>query len=84
MGLIKKMLYLAIYILLTIIPILITVAFFTLFERKLLASIQRRKGPNVVGFWGLLQPISDGLKLIIKEFIIPKKSIIGIFIFSPL
>lgn len=54
-----------------IIPVLVSVAFFTLLERKLMAYIQRRKGPNVVGIAGLLQPFADGLKLLIKEPIIP-------------
>jgi NADH:ubiquinone oxidoreductase subunit H len=81
---IKTIIALFLNILLTLLPVLITVAFFTLFERKLLASIQRRRGPNVVGFWGLLQPIADGLKLVIKEFIIPQKSVFGVFIFSPI
>ena len=50
-----------------IIPLLIAIAFLTIAERKLLGSIQRRKGPNVVGFLGLLQPFADGLKLFSKE-----------------
>jgi NADH:ubiquinone oxidoreductase subunit H len=45
-----------------IVPLLIAVAYFTLVERKIIASIQRRKGPNVVGAYGLLQPLADGLK----------------------
>jgi len=49
-----------------------------------MASIQRRKGPNVVGFWGLLQPLADGLKLVIKEIIIPRKSNVLLFIFAPI
>ena len=53
--------------LLLIIFLLVAVAFYTLAERKVMASIQRRLGPNVVGPWGLLQPLADGLKLIIKE-----------------
>jgi len=67
-----------------IVPILLTVAFFTLFERKLMSSVQRRRGPNVVGFWGFLQPIADGLKLIIKEFITPRRAMPTVFVFSPL
>jgi len=55
----------------TIISVLLTVAFFTIAERKLLASIQRRRGPNVVGFWGTLQAFADGLKLLLKEVIVP-------------
>ena len=53
-------------ILILILPILIAVAYFTLAERKILSTIQRRKGPNVVGTFGLLQPLSDGLKLFVK------------------
>jgi len=50
-----------------ILPILLAVAFFTVFERKILASMQRRRGPNVVGLYGLLQAIADALKLLSKE-----------------
>ena len=53
---------------------LLCIAFFTIAERKLLASIQRRKGPNVTGFWGILQAFADGLKLLLKEVIIPVRS----------
>jgi hypothetical protein len=60
--------------LLLITPIIISVAFFTLTERKITASVQRRKGPDVVGIWGLLQPIADGVKLVTKEFIVPSKA----------
>lgn len=54
-----------------LIPLLIAVAYFTLVERKFMGSMQRRKGPNVVGFLGLLQPLADGLKLFSKETILP-------------
>ena len=67
-----------------IVPILISVAYFTLAERKILGSIQRRKGPNVVGIYGLLQPLSDGLKLFVKESIIPSNSNKFVFILAPL
>lgn len=67
-----------------IIGLLIAVAFFTLLERKAMASMQRRKGPNVVGFWGLLQPLADGLKLLAKEIIVPRRATITVFIGSPL
>jgi len=72
-----------VYSLLTLIPLLIVVAFFTLIERKVMASIQRRKGPNVVGIFGFLQPFADGLKLVIKEVIIPNKANKFLFIFGP-
>ena len=49
-----------------------------------MGSIQRRKGPNVVGFWGLLQPIADGLKLIIKEILIPRKANIPVYLLAPI
>ena len=67
-----------------IIPILLAVAFFTVFERKILASMQRRRGPNVVGLYGLLQAIADALKLLSKETLIPSSSNIYIFILSPI
>lgn len=69
---------------LKIVFILVAVAYFTLAERKVMASIQRRRGPNVVGFWGLLQPIADGLKLVVKELVIPSRSNARIFVLAPL
>jgi len=67
-----------------IIPLLLTVALLTLAERKVLASVQRRRGPNVVGFLGLMQPFADGFKLLIKETILPSTSSKFLFIFSPI
>jgi NADH-quinone oxidoreductase subunit H len=67
-----------------VIPLLISIAYLTIAERKLLGSIQRRKGPNVVGFLGLLQPFADGLKLFSKETILPKDSNVYVFILAPL
>jgi NADH-quinone oxidoreductase subunit H len=67
-----------------IIPLLLTVALLTLAERKVLASVQRRKGPNVVGFLGLMQPFADGFKLLIKETVLPSTSSKFLFIFSPI
>ncbi len=60
-------------IFLIIVPLLLSVAYFTLAERKIMASIQRRRGPDVIGYLGLLQPLADGLKLFIKETILPLK-----------
>ena len=68
----------------TIIAILISVAYFTLIERKLLSTIQRRKGPNVVGVFGLLQPLSDGLKLFVKETVLPSNCDVFLFIMAPI
>jgi len=67
-----------------ILPILLAVAFFTVFERKILAAMQRRRGPNVVGIYGLLQAIADAIKLLSKETLIPGSSNLYIFIFSPI
>ncbi len=67
-----------------ILLLLIAVAFFVLFERKILGSVQRRRGPNVVGLYGLLQSVADGFKLILKETIIPSSSNPLIFVLSPI
>lgn len=69
-------------VLLFLVPVLISVAFLTLFERKVLASIQKRVGPNLTGLTGLLQALADALKLVLKESIIPTKSNSFIFIAS--
>nr|QXU60294.1 NADH dehydrogenase subunit 1 [Pternistis ahantensis] len=66
------------------IPILIAVAFLTLVERKILSYMQARKGPNIVGPFGLLQPIADGVKLFIKEPIRPSTSSPFLFITTPI
>jgi NADH-quinone oxidoreductase subunit H len=67
-----------------IVPVLIAVAFFTVAERKIMGAIQRRRGPNVVGFMGLLQALADGLKLFVKETTLPSNSNLTIFIIAPM
>lgn len=66
-----------------IIPLLIIVAFFTVFERKVMAIAQRRQGPNVVGLDGFLQAFADGFKLFLKEIIIPFSSNYYVFLLGP-
>lgn len=64
--------------------LLISIAYLTLAERKILGAIQLRKGPQVVGLFGLLQPLADGAKLLFKEFIFPRNSNKKLFFISPL
>lgn len=66
-----------------VIPLLLGVAFLTLAERKVMAAMQRRKGPNVVGPLGVFQPIADGLKLLMKEPILPNSANLVLFVFAP-
>jgi NADH-ubiquinone oxidoreductase chain 1 len=70
-------------IIVLILPALLVIAFITIAERKTMASMQRRIGPNIVGIYGLLQPFADALKLLIKEFIAPTQSNIILFILGP-
>ena len=67
-----------------IVPLLVAVAYLTLLERKVMASMQQRRGPNVVGLFGLLQPLADGLKLLVKETILPSSANTVIFIMAPI
>jgi NADH-ubiquinone oxidoreductase chain 1 len=64
--------------------VLLVVAFITIAERKTMASMQRRLGPNVVGYYGILQPFADALKLLIKEYIAPTQANIILFFVGPL
>ncbi|MBD74744.1 MAG: NADH-quinone oxidoreductase subunit NuoH [Rickettsiales bacterium] len=70
-------------ILLIIIPLLIMIAYLTFFERKVIGYMQLRRGPNVVGPFGLFQPLADGIKLLTKETIIPSNSNKVVFLFAP-
>ena len=78
------MLTLILQILAIVVPLLISVAYFTLVERKVMGSIQRRRGPNVIGYLGLLQPLADGLKLFAKETILPSNANTFIFLLAPI
>ena len=71
------------YFLVITIPLLLSVAYFTLAERKIMAAMQRRIGPNAVGYWGLLQPLADGLKLVTKQTVVPTKANRTLFLFAP-
>ena len=71
-------------ILLIVLPLLGAVAYLTLAERKVIAAMQLRKGPNVVGPFGLFQPVADGVKLLFKETIIPSGANRVVFILAPM
>ena len=70
-------------VLIVVVPVLLTVAFVTIAERKTMASMQRRLGPNSVGYYGLLQAFADALKLLLKEYISPTQSNILLFFIGP-
>jgi NADH-quinone oxidoreductase subunit H len=80
---IESCIYSISYSLLAAVCVLVSVAYYTLLDRNVMASIQRRKGPNVVGFLGLFQPLSDGLKLLVKEEILPTSASHFLFLVAP-
>ena len=67
-----------------VVPVLISVAYLTLAERKILGYTQSRKGPNVVGIYGLLQPLADGVKLFSKEMVIPNHVNVFLYLWAPI
>lgn len=71
-------------VLIVTVPVLLTVAYVTVAERKTMASMQRRLGPNTVGFYGLLQAFADALKLLLKEYISPTQSNLILFFLGPI
>lgn len=70
-------------VIIVVVPVLLTVAFVTVAERKTMASMQRRLGPNVVGYYGLLQAFADALKLILKEYVSPTQANLVLFFLGP-
>ena len=71
-------------VVLVIVPVLLVVAFTTLAERKTMASMQRRLGPNIVGYYGLLQAFADALKLLLKEYVGPTQANLILFFLGPI
>ena len=71
-------------VIIVIVPSLLTVAFVTIAERKTMASMQRRLGPNIVGYWGTLQAFADALKLLLKEYVGPTQANLILFFLGPI
>src|SRR3569623_1701971 len=84
LGMLPEVVLILLKILLMVVPIMLSVAYLTLAERKVIGYVQVRIGPNRVGPRGLLQPIADGLKLLLKEIIIPTNANRVLFILAPL
>jgi NADH-quinone oxidoreductase subunit H len=82
-SILPTLLEIVIKVLCVLIPLILCVAYLTLAERKIIASMQLRKGPNVTGPFGFLQPIADALKLLFKEPILPNKSNTLLFLMAP-
>lgn len=80
---VESLIFSVLYFVCFLVFILLSVALSTLLERKLLGSMQRRKGPNVVGFFGFLQPFADALKAMIKENVVPRDADSFIFLLAP-
>lgn len=78
------LIYELIKFILVVVPVLISVAYLTLAERKIIGYSQTRKGPNIVGIYGILQPLADGVKLFSKEMVIPNHVSIFLYFFSPI
>lgn len=71
-------------VIVVVVPTLLSVAFITIIERKVIGSIQRRIGPNVVGYYGTIQPFADALKLVVKEQVVPSQSTKSLFFLAPI
>ena len=78
-----NVIYTILNFLIVLVPVLISVAYLTLLERKVLGYSQLRKGPNIVGVYGVLQPLADGVKLFSKEMVVPYHANVFLFVISP-
>jgi NADH-ubiquinone oxidoreductase chain 1 len=71
-------------VIIVLIPVLMAIAYFTVAERKTMGSMQRRLGPNIVGYYGILQAFADALKLLLKEYVSPTQANILLFFLGPI